>query len=323
MSYHIKLQGAWGIALPQIVLCAALICILGVGTSANAADGVTQAEDKSPSTHQLGRGDGPSLLPFETNYPAEAWAEEEVHYSISMMGGEAARAALHIGTAVDDEELGRVVPVQGLVSSVGFLSALVKFKYGGLTYVDLETGYPVWSEKLLEDGGRTRTYTSYYSRDAYRADVVRSEDGTDSPRTKMIPRHADDIFTWLLRLREIDLQVGDTYVAYIFDGWLVRRLTLRVVSHADKPVRAGSRETVKAAEIAIQTESLEPVAPLPWAENAMDLPPVYRVSKREQVASMWFSLDARRVPLSIALQTPVGFVRMELTKYVAPKADRR
>lgn len=271
----------------------------------------------------MGRADGPALLPFETNYPVDQWAGEEVHYSISMMGGEAARAALHVGEVTDDEELGRVVPVQGLVSSVGFLSALVKFKYAGLTYVDVDTGYPAWSEKLLEDGGRTRTYTTYYARDQYRADVVRNENSKDSPRTKMIPRHSDDIFTWLFRLRALDLQVGDIYVAYIFDGWLVRRLTLRVISHADRPVRAGARETIRAAEIAIQTESLEPVAPLPWAGKSMFLPPVYRVSKREQVASMWFSLDDRRIPLNISLQTPVGFVRMDLTKYVAPSSDRR
>lgn len=289
---------------------------------AHAEDAPTQVEDKSPSTHRIGRADGPELLPIEYTYPAESWADEEVHYNISMMGGDAARAALHIGPALEDEELGRVVPVQGLVSSVGFLSALVKFKYAGMTYVDVDSGYPVWSEKLLEDNGRSRTYTSYYDRDAYLAKVVRSENNEDSPRTKMIPRHADDIFTWLLRLRDMDLAIGDTYVAYIFDGWLVRRLTLRVVAHEDRPAYAGARQTVEAAEIAIQTESLEPVAPFPWAERGATLPPVYRVKKREQVASMWFALDDRRVPLSISLQTPVGFVRMELTKYVAPKRER-
>jgi len=323
VSYHIKLQNIRQIALQTMILCGAFFCIFSVVQVANAKDAPARAAAESPSTHRMGRGDGPELLPFVTNFPVEQWAGEEVHYSISMMGGEAARAAMHIGEVIDDEELGRVAPVQGLISSVGFLSALVKFKYGGMTYIDLETGYPVWSEKLLEDGGRTRTYTSYYARDEYRADVVRNENDRDSPRKKMIPRHSDDIFTWLLRLREMDLEVGETYVAYIFDGWLVRRLTLRVLSHAERPVRAGARETVKAAEIAIQTESLEPLAPLPWAPKGVLLPPVYHVIKREQVASMWFSLDDRRVPLNISLQTPVGFVRMELTKYVAPSRDRR
>lgn len=322
MIYHIMSDRTVEKSSYLILLCAAWFCTLSIATYAHAEDAPTQAEDKSPSTHRVGRADGPELLPIEYNYPVEKWADEEVHYAISMMGGDAARAALHIGQAIQDEELGRVVPVQGLVSSVGFLSALVKFKYGGLTYVDPKTGYPVWSEKLLEDNGRSRTYTSYYDRDAYTARVVRSENNEDSPRTKVIPRHADDIFTWLLRLRDMDLEVGDTYIAYIFDGWLVRRLTLRVVGHDQRPAYEGARQQVDAAEIAIQTESLEPVAPLPWAKKGATLAPVHRVKKREQVASMWFSLDDRRVPLSISLQTPVGFVRMELTKYVAPKRER-
>lgn len=323
MNYHIARKDSDTKIAAKISAYLWALCILFFVVSASAETPSATIEEDASSAAQFVAADGSILLPIETKYRASALYDEEVHYSISMMGGEAARAALHIGAAVDDEELGRVVPLQGLVSSVGFLSALVKFKYGGLTYVDVESGYPVWSEKLLEDSGRSRTYTTYYARDEYRADVVRSENGKDSPRTRMIPRYSDDIFTWLLRLRQSDLDVGDVYVAYIFDGWLVRRLTLRVISHADRPVREGSRETVPAAEIAIQTESLAPVAPLPWAHKSVLLPPVYGVTKREQAATMWFSLDARRVPLQISLQTPVGFVRMELTRYVAPQRASR
>lgn len=322
MTYYRSLQGSGTkIAARMSVILLAWGALVFSGVANATSPSADKEGDASQS--RFVAADGSTLLPIETKYNANSLYSEEVHYSISMMGGEAARAALHIGAAIDDDELGRVVPLQGLVSSVGFLSALVKFKYGGLTYVDVETGYPVWSEKLLEDSGRSRTYTTYYARDEYRADVVRAEYGKKSPRTRMIPRYSDDIFTWLLRLRQADLEVGDRYVAYIFDGWLVRRLTLRVISHADRPVRVGSNETVRAAEIAIQTESLAPSAPLPWAEDAVNLPPVLSVVKREQAATMWFSLDARRVPLHISLQTPVGFVRMELTKYVAPKRETR
>lgn len=323
MTYHINRNGFDTKNVAWMSAYVWALCVLLFVGSASAASPSSPIEEEAAPPQQFSAANGSILLPIDSDYRASALSNEEVHYSISMMGGEAARAALHIGAPVDDEELGRVVPLQGLVSSVGFLSALVKFKYGGLTYVDVDTGYPVWSEKLLEDSGRSRTYTSYYARDEYRADVVRSENGKDSPRTRMIPRYSDDIFTWLLRLRQTDLAVGDVYVTYIFDGWLVRRLTLRVISHADRPVREGSRETVPAAEIAIQTESLAPVAPLPWAHKSVLLPPVYGVTKREQAATMWFSLDARRVPLQISLQTPVGFVRMELTRYVAPQRASR
>lgn len=323
MTYHKNLKGFGTKNSARMSVILSVVCVIFFVGTASAASPSADMKREAPQTPQFVAADGSILLPIETKYNASSLREEEVHYSISMMGGEAARAALHIGAAIDDAELGRVVPLQGLVSSVGFLSALVKFKYGGLTYVDVDTGYPVWSEKLLEDSGRSRTYTTFYARDEYRADVVRSENGKNSPRTRMIPRYSDDMFTWLMRLRQADLAVGDVYVAYIFDGWLVRRLTLRVISHADRPVRVGSNETVRAAEIAIQTESLAPAAPLPWAEDAVTLPPVYSVEKREQAATMWFSLDARRVPLHISLQTPVGFVRMELTKYVAPKRESR
>lgn len=295
---------------------AVVFAVLFVAMGANAATDVNHYS-LSASSDQDSQAVSFPIIAAST-YDPRVWGGEEFHYSVSMMGGEAARAVLNIGHATVDENLGAVVAVQGLVQSVGLLSALVRFKYGGLTYLNADTGKPIWGEKLLEDSGRSRTYTTYYDRENYQAEVTRAEDGRRSDSTRIIPSHIDDIFSWIFRLRNADLEVGDTYTFYIFDGWLTRRLRVRVVRHVDRYEDAAQREVVRAAEIDVVAESLTELFPLPWAEDAADLAPVFTVRKSENLGTMWITLDERRAPLGIEMRTPFGFMRIALTRYVAP-----
>lgn len=298
---------------------AVLLCCFTCGFSAIAfaADDASAASAKR--AHATAGSQEPSYPYLAARYyDPTRWGGEEFHFTISMMGGEAARAVLTIGRATEDENLGRVVPVQGLVGSVGLLSALVNFKYGGLTYLNAETGQPIWSEKLLEDSGRSRTYTTFYDRENYQADVTRLENDRSRETQRIIPAHVDDIFSWIFRLRNTELAVGDTYTFYIFDGWLTRRLHAKVISHVERYEDSSRRNVVRAAEIDVTAESLTELFPLPWAQSAADLAPVFTVRSSEQVATTWISLDERRIPLGIELRTPVGFMRVALTRYVPP-----
>src|SRR5690554_3041189 len=304
VTYDTKLQSSqkgsarWSV----LIFCA----LLSFSWGAHADSSLDATVDKGVHSAAEAQEERFPYLAART-YDPTRWAGEEFHFSISMMGGEAARAVLNIGRVTEDENLGRVVPVQGLVGSVGLLSALLNFKYGGLTYLNAETGKPIWGEKLLEDGGRSRTYTTFYDRESYRAEVTRTENDRHRTSERMIPSHVDDVFSWILRLRNTDLAVGDTYTFYIFDGWLTRRLRIRVVSHVERYEDASQRKVVRAAEIDVTGDLITELFPLPWAEDAADLSPVFTVRKSEPLATTWITLDERRIPLGIELRTPLGF----------------
>lgn len=253
------------------------------------------------------------------SYDPTVWAGEEFQYTISMMGGEAARAVLTIGAATLDANLGQVVPVQGMITSVGLLSAILSFRYAGLTYLDTADGKPIWSEKLLEDTGRSRTYTTYYDRDAFEASVTRKEGTTERSYERLIPSHVDDAFSWLFRLRVSDLAVGDRYTYYIFDGWTLRRMHIRVAAHIERYEDAAQQKRVMAAELVITADSMTEHPALPWALDAADLAPVFSVRRSDPVATAWISLDDRRIPLGIEVRTPIGFMRIALTRHVPPR----
>lgn len=250
------------------------------------------------------------------------WAGEEVFFSISILGGEAARAALVAGEPTEDANLGRVIPIQGVAQSVGLAAAFARFKYEGLTYFNAATLLPVWGEKLLEDRGRSRTYETYYDRGAFTAEVTRFEDNRSSDWTTVIPAEVGDAFSWIYHLRQERLEVGDEYVYYIFDGWKLRRLLVRVAAHLDRPLRSGSEEQVRAAELTVIAEELRSFHALPWVEDDLRLPPVYTVRKRSELATAYMTVDDRRIPLGMTIATPIGTMRVSMDRYVPPIAER-
>ena len=246
------------------------------------------------------------------------WAGEELHYSVNMMGGEAARGAITVGRATVDENLGEVVPVEGLIQSVGLLSAMVRFRYGGFTWMDAEFGLPLWGDKLLEDGGRTRSYQTAYGLDDYRVDVTRLENERSRTWSRLTPSRVDDAFSWIFRLRSAPLEVGDVYSFYIFDGWLMRRLHARVVSHVERPEDVTGRKNVMAAELVLVADAMDENASLPWLAGDASLSPVFTTHRVDDVGTMWISLDDRRLPVALEVRTPIGFMRINLSRHVPP-----
>lgn len=246
------------------------------------------------------------------------WAGEELHYSVSMMGGEAARGAITVGRLTHDENLGEVLPIQGLIQSVGLLSAMVRFKYAGFSLMDASLSLPLWGEKLLEDSGRSRTYTTIYGSDDYEVTVTRAEGSDSWERTRLSPSRTDDAFSWIFRLREAPLNVGDYYTFYIFDGWLLRRLHARVVSHTERHEDVTRRSTTMTAEITLVADAMDENPALPWAEDDADLAPVFTSRRLDDVGTLWISLDERRVPVALEVRTPVGFMRIGMSRHVLP-----
>lgn len=242
------------------------------------------------------------------------WSGEELYYSIEMLGSEAVRAAVGIGPPVEVEEWGRVVPLEGLAQSVGFFANVYSMEDTALTYVNPESGLPVFTSKVIDERGSRRVYDVAFGGDTYRASVVRTAERAQN-QSRLTPSSTHDAISWMIDLRSRDLSVGRAYVYHVFDGWKLSRLTGRISGHTELETPIG---TLEVAEIRFTREVLSSYPALPWLESAR-VPPVYGlVSPPEELGVGWFSLDERRLPVGVSIETPIGHIRMILDRHVPP-----
>lgn len=246
-------------------------------------------------------------LPQETAAERFQWSGQALHYSIEILGAEAARTAIQIGAPMDVEGFGRVIPVDGLTISIGFFGTVYPIHDTALTYLDPATGLPVWSSKVLDERGEVRQYDVTYRQDAFRADVVRQRGGGTQRYHRLAPSDLHDAVSWFLDLRSRDLDVGTSYVYHVFDGWKLSRLTARVTDHVDVYTAMGY---LPCAELTFTREVLASFPLLPFAEAA-PLPPVYEVTDGPiALGKGWFSLDESRLPVGVEIAAPIGDLRM-------------
>jgi hypothetical protein len=135
---------------------------------------------------------------------------------------------------------------------------------------------------------RSRNRASYVERDLLRNNLVLHENGTD------IPNCVSDVLTGLLKLRTLNLNVGQTGQIPMSDGR----------KSANIKVEAQEREEVKTPIGTYKTMRYE-------AELMNGI-----IYARKGRAFIWISDDARRVPVQIRLKLnfPVGTVTLLLEK---------
>lgn len=242
------------------------------------------------------------------------WAGEELYYSIEMLGSESARCAIAIGAPIEHEEWGTVVPLDGLAVSVGFFANVYPMEDTALTYVDPTDGLPFFSSKVIDERAVVRQYEVVYEHDTFVSRITRIAESTRR-MGRYIPSDTHDALSWMIDLRSQDLSVGREYVYHIFDGWKLSRLTARIQRHTDIYTELGILDV---AEVLYTREVLGSFHPLPYFDSAV-LPPVYSVtSGPEDLGIGWFSLDDRRLPVGVDIETPIGHLRMILDRHVAP-----
>lgn len=253
-------------------------------------------------------------LPQDTWAERFRWAGEELHYSIEMLGSEAARCAIAIGQPFEHEELGPVVPLDGLAVSVGFFANVYPMHDTALTYVDPTDGLPFNSTKVIDERGNVRTYEVSYGHETFVSRITRI---AESSRTmaRYIPSDTHDAISWMIDIRSRDMGVGNEYVYHVFDGWKLSRLTARVQDHTEVYTELG---IIEVAEVLFTREVLGSFHPLPYVDSLV-LPPVYSLTDGpEDLGVGWFSLDDRRIPVGVDIETPIGHVRMLIDRHVPP-----
>jgi hypothetical protein len=254
-------------------------------------------------------------LPQDSAEERFEWYGEELYYSIEMLGSEAARCAIAVGYPTDHDEHGLVVPLEGLALSVGFFANVYPMEDTAVTYVGTD-GLPVQSTKVIDERNRERSYAVAYEQETFTSAILRTE-GEHTRRTgRFVPSDTHDAISWMLDLRSRDLGIGNEYVYHIFDGWKLSRLTARITDHTEVYTELGIMEV---AEMTFTREVLASHHPLPYADDSTLLPPVYVVNEGPaELGIGWFSLDDRRIPVGVDIETPIGHLRMIIDRHVVP-----
>lgn len=256
----------------------------------------------------------PETEPLSGEVPF-SWQGQQLTFDISALGGTVARCAMITGYTGTDANLGEVVPLRGFCVTLGLMSAFLNFNYEGIVFANPDTLEPVWGEKLLEDRGRSRTYETFYDREQFVAVVERREPQRDSQRQyrEWVPTQVYDILTWLQHVRTRDLSVGNEFVYYLYDGWKLRRVTMRVLRHVDFYLN-DAHPAVRAAELDVNTETLDSYPAAPWIPFGVNVPPVFiaRPDDSTKIGEAWFALGPDRTPLGLNLGTPFGKMRLRV-----------
>lgn len=254
-------------------------------------------------------------LPQDSAEERFAWYGEELYYSIEMLDSEAARCAIAVGYPTEHEDYGLVVPLEGLALSVGFFANVYPMEDTAVTYIDRD-GLPVHSTKVIDERNRERAYAVAYRHDEFVSEIARTEDESTRRTGRFVPSDTHDAISWMLDLRSRDLSVGQEYVYHIFDGWKLSRLTARVTAHTEVYTELGIMDV---AEMTFTREVLASHHPLPYADDTTILPPAYIVTEGpSQLGIGWFSLDDRRIPVGVDVETPIGHLRMVIDRHVPP-----
>lgn len=280
-----------------------------LAAAALALPALAHADEPEPSSAA-----SPALL-TEGAFERFRWYGEELIYSVQILGSEGARAGLAAGFPEEVDGV-MVTPLHGLVQSVGLLAGVFSIDDTADTWIEPATGLPVRAVKELNERGQFRSYDVSYHQHLHRADVERVRDGRPGRFFRFVPSDLYDALSWIYDLRSRDFAVGNQYVYHIYDGWKLSRLTIRVVRHRIVITGMGN---IQAAEVEFVREVLGSNQAIPWVATTVALPPVYLVNEAaRRVGVGWISLDERRLPLGVAIDTPIGSIRILLDDHTPP-----
>ncbi len=241
--------------------------------------------------------------------PLFPWAQEELFYSVRMAGSEAMRAGIRVGDLQNSG--GRnYIPINGVARSRGFFHAIYPVDDAANTFFDPVSGRPLHSEKVFDENDRFRRYTVDYRHQDYLAQVERERNNRLARFQSRIPSDTHDMITWLYQLRRTEnLSMGDEFSFYIYDGWLLSRLDLKVVGREDLLTPMGWFKTWRldyTREI-METDDTD--------EEDSGPPSTFIDERARHTGSLWLSRDANLLPDRVTIDTILGAGEAVLIRY--------
>ena len=270
----------------------------------------------------LGPQATPQAKPADKLAQAEAafpWQNEELFYKIKVNGSEAVHAVVRVGEVrqVKDQPY---VAIAAKAKSVGLFHTIYPMDDKANTFVDPTHYHPLRSEKVFREAGKGRTYKVDYLHPLFKAKIHKTyhkgrdrEEESQRRYTRPIPGSTHDVFSWFFELRaEPKLEVGDELSYYVYDGWKLSRVDLKVKGTERVLTPMGwfnatrmdfTREILRARYH--KTKKGEgPTEP----ELKVRVP-------AKPTGSLWLSTDKRRLPVKIEMGSKYGTGEVVLSRY--------
>lgn len=177
--------------------------------------------------------------------PHFPWQDEELQYKIQVNGATAVMATLRSGKVRQLGEGAHYVPLSASAKSVGVFSAIYPVDDRANTFINPATLEPLRSEKVFREAGKERTYRVDFAPKAQQAKVHKTlKNGEEVARkytfiTEM-PLTTDDALSWVYRVRALpEIKEGQTIELFLYDGWKLSRMDLKIVGQEDVHTPAG------------------------------------------------------------------------------------
>ncbi|MEL6180103.1 MAG: DUF3108 domain-containing protein, partial [Myxococcota bacterium] len=156
------------------------------------------------------------------------WEGEEIFFSVEANGAEAARASIRAGARKKKRGLS-YVPLSAKVITHGFFAKSFPVNHNGDTFIDPKTLLPLKADKYIREKGEDRVYKVRFNPGKLVAKVFKKVGKKERNFDRPVPGETYDALSWLYALRAMPLKNGDKYVFYVFDGWKLSRLYIKVI----------------------------------------------------------------------------------------------
>lgn len=235
---------------------------------------------------------------WATPQPTEfRFAGEEFYYSLRLNGLEAIR----VGVRAGDVKYKQGVPyvaVAGTAQSTGFFNTIYPVNDKANTFVHPVSMMPLRSEKYFNENGDVRSYKVDFTHQAFAARVEKHKDNLTRKFNVAIPGGTHDMISWFYELRSLkSFDVGTPVSFYIYDGWKLSHIHGKVMAREDILTPVG---WFKAWRIDMVRDVMN-------SQSQRHKGPRLKIREKSQMsASMWVSRDSNRLPIKVAVDTPLG-----------------
>ncbi len=222
---------------------------------------------------------------------------EEFYYSIRLNGAEAIRVGVRAGD-VQYRKGVPYVPIAGTAQSTGLFDTVYPINDKANSFVNPDSFHPLRSEKYFDENGETREYKVDFSHKAFSAKVEKNKDDLSRKFSMAIPGTTHDMISWFYELRTMDdFTVGREVSFYVYDGWKLSHIHGKVTAKEDVLTPVG---WFKAWRIDMTRDVMNS------RSQRNKTPKLHVRNKNQSRATVWVSRDANRLPIKIAIDTPLG-----------------
>ena len=243
------------------------------------------------------------------------WFGERNLFGIRILGAQVIEAEFVVSEPTYAEGFGDIVSISVHGQTSGFFDAIYPVENSAVTYIDLDTGLPLYTNYDYNERDYVSNNTVEWLHDDYRARVHRVDPEEDIWETANIPAMAYDEAAMFMELRSRDIEIGDQMVLYQYDGLSLWRMVGTVIAHEPVWVDAENAE-VLVAHIEFAAQEMQSESATPWGTDLPGLPPVMRpIDDPEVLATGLIGVGDSRMFVGADIDTPIGNLIIRLNEH--------